>query len=341
MYTSRDLTGSIASTKQLILRDLFPGYRQVQNLPNNDEAIGSKSRHGDAQEHRNTLLFGRLYLPRPTLEALYLRRVNPRTQLRVSCVSDASLPNKATLLAQVQHNAVRHSTEYMFSTDSALLGIQSLYNFGALEDTIAPSVPDDEPLSNPKEATASLDASIKPQGRFSAGGEVYYGLLNKSGGLSTGLRYATLPRHPGFPYTMTCTLNPLMGSLSSTYSVLASPLLALSSRFDFNAYSYESDLQVGFELWRPTPPESVDALQWAKVKLNPPSNISNQPNRLRYGDVGEGPGCLKAALDQKGSMAFLWAGKIKQLVYNIGLTMDLNGGENFFKGFGIEVHYSS
>ncbi len=71
--------------------------------------------------------------------------------------------------------------------------------------------------------------------------------------MSTGLRFSTLPTHPGFPYTMTLTLNPLMGNLSSTYSVLAGRGLALSSRFDFNVFSYESGLVVGAEVWRPRP----------------------------------------------------------------------------------------
>jgi len=85
---------------------------------------------------------------------------------------------------------------------------------------------------------------------FSAGAEVYYALLNKSGGLSTGLRFTTLPKYHSFPYTMTLTLNPLMGNLSSTYAVKAGPYLSLCSRFDFNFYSYESGVMLGAEIWR-------------------------------------------------------------------------------------------
>ena len=344
LYTSRALTRAIASTKQTHLQDLFPGYRQLS--VRTDKAIRAEGANTDvvANSH-DTLFYGRLYLPRSALEALYLRRIGPNTQVKVSYVSDASLPSSATVLAQIQHNAVKHSTEYIFSTDSALLGVKGLYNFGNLENVEASPKPDHQGLLNipttSKNPMTSLDVSSKAQGQFSAGGEVYYGLLNKSGGISTGLRFATLPSHTGFPYTMTCTLNPIMGNLSSTYSVLASPSLALSSRFDFNVYSYESGLRIGFELWRRISPQEADELSWAKSKMRSSHKDVPVPHRLRHGHLEGTSGCLKAQLDQKGAIALLWAGKAKQLVYSMGVKMDTKGGENFFKGFGIEFHYSS
>ena len=76
------------------------------------------------------MLYGRLFLPRSTLEALYLRRLTPKSQLRISCVSDSRLPNGGTILAHLQYDAAKHNTEYIYSTDSALLGVRGLYNFG-------------------------------------------------------------------------------------------------------------------------------------------------------------------------------------------------------------------
>ena len=292
-------------------------------------------------DRRDALLYGRLYLPRSTLEALYLRRLSPRTQLRVSCVSDSRLPNGGTVLAHLQHDAAKHSTEYIYSTDSALLGVRGLYNFGpepASTDTFSESS-HDSIISTAKETTATLStvrASVRPHGRFSAGGEVYYGTLNKSGGVSTGLRFATLPSHTGFPYTMTLTLNPLMGNLSSTYSVLASPLLALSSRFDFNAYSYESELLVGMELWRRRSQTSQDSLDWARTKMGQKIQSDSAT------DLGEDmSGCLKARVDQRGSLGLLWEGRVKELLYSCGVTVDLKSPENMIRGFGIEMQYTS
>ena len=302
----------------------------------------SSSRFRSQSPSTEALLYGRLFLPRSTLEALYLRRLSPKTQLKVSCVSDSRLPNGGTILAHLQHDAARHNTEYIYSTDSALFGVRGLYNFGpdpTLTHPLSEASPDPTiSTANEAAALATSQAHSQPHGRFSAGGEIYYGLLNKSGGISTGLRFATLPSHTGFPYTMTLTLNPLMGNLSSTYSVLASPLLTLSSRFDFNVYSYESELQIGTELWRREEKPLTDDLNWARIKMGQKvlDNRTNIPN-----DQNEMAGCLKARLDQRGGLALLWEGRKKELLYSCGATIDLRGGENMFRGFGLEVQYSS
>lgn len=304
--------------------------------------------HGKLSSHirslpswTETLLYGRLFLPRSTLEALYLRRLSPKTQLKVSCVSDSRLPNGGTVLAHLQHDAAKHNTEYIYSTDSALFGVRGLYNFGPDPPThpLFEASPDSTiSTANEAAAIATAQTPSQPHGRFSAGGEIYYGLLNKSGGISTGLRFATLPSHTGFPYTMTLTLNPLMGNLSSTYSVLASPLLALSSRFDFNVYSYESELQVGTELWRRKEKPLVEDLNWARLKMGQ-KILDARSNDLA--DQSDMAGCLKARLDQRGGLGLLWEGRVKELLYSCGATIDLRGGENMFRGFGVEVQYSS
>lgn len=266
-------------------------------------------------DRKDAMLYGRLFLPNSTLEAMYLRRLSPKTQLKVSCVSDSRLANGGTLLAHLHYDAAKHCTEYIYSTDGALLGVRGLYNFGS----------------------ELAYANSKPHGRFSLGGEVYYGLLNQSGGISTGLRFSTLPSHTGFPYTMTLTLNPLMGSLSGTYSVCASPMLALSSRFDFNVYSYESELQVGTELWRRKSTASQEGSLTSAAKESTPSTD------LPHGgsSVGEDlSGCVKARINQRGGMSILWEGRIKELLYTCGMTMDLRGGQTMFKGVGVEVQYS-
>ena len=169
-------------------------------------------------------------------------------------------------------------------------------------------------------------------GRFSAGAELYYGLLNKSGGISTGLRFTTLPNHTGFPYTMTLTLNPLMGNLSSTYAVKASPNLALCSRFDFNFYSYESELQLGCELWRR---RSNTDVEWAVKKLRP------DWRRPTVGPDDDVSGILKARVDQDWRIGVLWEGRIKELLFTLGASLDLKKREQVFRAVGIELQYSS
>jgi distribution and morphology protein 10 len=273
----------------------------------------------------DTLLYGRIFLPQSRLEALYLRRLTPTQQLRISAVSDSSLNNGGTILTLLQNDTGKYSTEYMYSTDSALLGIRGLYNFGA-----NPKVTPAEPT--PAEPTTAQQVAEAVQGRFSAGAELYYGILNKSGGISTGLRFATLPNHTGFPYTMTLTMNPLMGNLSATYAVKGGHNLALCSRFDFNFYSYESELQLGFELWRRRRSTEID---WAVKKLG---TDWKQPTNAPDDDVS---GILKARVDHHGCIGLLWEGRIKELLFTIGASVDLKKREQVFRAVGIELQYSS
>ncbi|KAF8980503.1 Mitochondrial distribution and morphology protein 10 [Entomortierella lignicola] len=115
------------------------------------------------------------------------------------------------------------------------------------------------------------------RGYWSAGAELYYSATEKLGGLSMGLRYRTLPpltpvsstsndsgssitpnyptstapeQHQNYiPITVTQTLNPIMGHVSSSYAAQVHPDLGLCSRFDFNLYSYDSELTAGVEWW--------------------------------------------------------------------------------------------
>ncbi len=266
----------------------------------------------------DTLLYGRVFLPKSRLEALYLRRLTPTRQLRIAAVSDSSLNNGGTILTLLQTDYGKYSAEYMYSTDSALMGVRGLYNFGR----------------DPRISTETkTPEQVEPvHGRFSAGAELYYGILNKSGGISTGLRFTTLPNHPGFPYTMTLTLNPLMGNLSSTYAVKAGRNLALCSRFDFNFYSYESDLQLGCELWRR---RNTADTEWAAKKQR---SDWKRPTGSPDDDV---TGVLKAKVNQEWQIGVLWEGRIKELLFTLGASLDLKRREQIFRSVGIELQYSS
>lgn len=299
----------------------------------------------------DALLYGKLYLPRSTLEALYLRRISPTRQLKVSYVSDSSLPHGGNLLALLQTDVGRYSTEFLYSTDSALLGVRGLYNFGAF--------PSSDPSSKPAtytsetvsashggsgltEGSISLDAR-PPHGRFSAGAELYYGALNASGGLSTGIRFSTLPAHTGFPYTMTLTLNPLMGNLSSTYAVKAGDNVALCSRFDFNVYSYESELQIGCEIWRlkRTSLGKISEGYGTTKDTQEPESLAKSDS-LKQRQPGEDvTGVLKARVDQNWNVGVLWEGRVKELLFSIGAGFDLRKREQIFRAVGLEIQYSS
>lgn len=131
---------------------------------------------------------------------------------------------------QYQYNDGKWSTEYIYSTHEALLGLTGVYNFGA-----------DERMKSPSSYSS----------RLSLGGEIFYAVLSKTPGISTCLRYTAQSAYTGTPLTMSLLCNPLIGHISAMYS-LATPGSSFGSRFDFNVYSYESDLSIGCELWRKT-----------------------------------------------------------------------------------------
>ncbi|KAF1921597.1 mitochondrial distribution and morphology protein 10 [Ampelomyces quisqualis] len=319
LYSSLPLRKDFKSSR-IDLHHVIRGYKHLQQLRKPDEKWWWETWHaGRRVDRKNTLLYGRIFLPQSRLEALYLRRLTPTRQLRIAAVSDSNLNNGGTILTLLQNDWGKYSTEYMYSTDSALMGLRGLYNFGP-DPRVAPTEPTNSDQVDPI------------QGRFSAGAELYYGILNKSGGISTGLRFTTLPNHPGFPYTMTLTLNPLMGNLSSTYAVKAGPSLALCSRFDFNFYSYESELQLGCELWRR---RSNTDTEWAVKKLRPDWN---RPAVSADDDVA---GVLKAKVDQDWRIGLLWEGRIKELLFTLGASLDLKKREQIFRSVGIELQYSS
>lgn len=301
-----------------------------------------------------TLLYGRLYLPQSTLEALYLRRLSPTSQIKISAVSNSRLRNGGTLLALHQHDVGKYSTEALYSTDGGLLGLKGLYNFG----------PDPRLPATTSTATTSpgLAAALgtpinedRIHGRFSAGAEAYYGTLNKSGGVSLGGRFATLPAHRGIPLTATLTLNPLMGNFSATYAVKAGEDLALCSRFEFNAYSYESELVFGCELWRRSfrlpvrGGRSMAAkLAWkSEEEMFPPALAEGTqvgPMGLRANgeaEKGEVTGVFKGRVDEKGRVGVVWEGRVKDLLVCVGSTLDLRRRDQPFRSLGVELQYSS
>lgn len=343
-------------TPKLDLQNFITGYRHLHapiapDLPHYWE----EWHQGKRTDTRDVLLYGRVFLPRNRLEGMYLRRRTPTQLVKISAVSDAALPNGGTILGTVSNDYGKWSSEFLYSTDSALLGLRGLYNFGT--DPRIP-LPSSAPSFTPQTTSQECAELAQEQaGLFSLGGECYYGALNKSFGLSTGLRFTTLPNYQGFPYTMTLTLNPLMGNLQSSYSVKAGKHLALSTRFDFNFYSYESGVMAGLELWRMT--RRVDEVEWARKKIESTAGwLSSETNPVAGIESDDAPiapviidkkkeaeedvlGILKARVDQDWRIGLLWEGRWKELLFTVGANVDLKRREQIFRGVGLEVQYSS
>lgn len=208
--------------------------------------------------------------------------------------------------------------------------------------------------------------SSKPN-LLSAGAEFYYSPFSHVIGFSTGLRFATLASHitapdgdrigskplagtsaaltsallapanvaqSSFPYTMTLTLNPIIGALSSAYSIKATSNMALSSRFDFNVYSWESRYTLGAEIWRgrnrtvPKPKVledgavvDADPVAWARELTEDwftPEERALKNERLDR----ENENVIKLRIDDGLNVGALWTGRIKSLLVTAGVSVN-------------------
>ncbi|KKK27347.1 hypothetical protein ARAM_000448 [Aspergillus rambellii] len=363
------------------LRKLAPGYRQVQSpiAPpvecwGWDSILDGQSATGQ----KATLLHATLHLPPPTtLNALFLRRLSPTMQLSLAVSSTRGPPlsksaPQATLLTQLSHNTGKYSNEYLFSTDNSLFGWRGLWNFG----------PDPR----------SPGGSAPRLSLLSAGAEAYYSPVSSLIGMSTGLRFSTLPAATDptssttsstnnastpistFPYTLTLTLTPLTGSLSTSYSLRASPNLSFSSRFGFNVYSWESEMVAGCEVWRQsrnpirTTVVEDDGLEWARRKMRedspsafparpPTSPPKHEPATCPEADAAS-ESVLKIRVDQSWNVRLLWEGRVKELLVSAGVGLGPSsfssssswssaggqgggGGTSYWRGVGVSVSYSS
>ncbi|KAI1460571.1 hypothetical protein F4805DRAFT_368197 [Annulohypoxylon moriforme] len=239
LYSTVPLNNAIAQSEKIPLPDFLRSYRPLAELPQRTRGLGGEL-------IKDTVSYGRLYLPASMLEALVVRRVSPTLQVQLSAVSSETLRNGGTILGMAQYDEGRYAVEGLASTDGGLLGVRGLYNFGGDVGHLNTPV---QLVTTNGNGTGNGERE-RIYGRFSTGAELYYGTLNKSGGMSFGARFATLPTHKGTPLTATMTINPLMGNISWSYAVMAGSYCSLASRMDFNVYSYESDWAVGMELWR-------------------------------------------------------------------------------------------
>ncbi|KAJ3359684.1 Mitochondrial distribution and morphology protein 10 [Kappamyces sp. JEL0680] len=134
---------------------------------------------------------------------------------------------------------------------------------------------------------------------WAVGTEVYYTAKEHSGGLSVGTRltkhYKDLMRS-----VTTLILNPIMGHLATSYSTSLNSVVTLSTRYDFNIYSYDSDVSVG-----------VEFAPAAKNQL------------------------LQGRLSLANGLGFCLSGKLEQVLYRIG--METTFGSKPVQNFGLTI----
>lgn len=221
LYTNcKEVGDFVTNSTNVSLLEFIPSYRYIYPYYSNTSLKSNFK--------PSSLYYGRIYYPGSTLEAMYLKRLTPYTQLVFEFLS--SMNNLNALTFYWKRDTGKNSQELIFSSNELLFGYRTLYNFCRIQSKLnKPS------LYNP---TLSL------------GGELWFGISNLSPGCSTTLRYCAHSSNTGKPLTFTLSLNPLYGHISSSYSIKTSPNTTLCSKYDFNIYSIESNLSFGCEIWR-------------------------------------------------------------------------------------------
>ncbi|BGP12514.1 hypothetical protein JCM10213_007642 [Rhodosporidiobolus nylandii] len=253
------------------------------------------------------------------------------------------LARLSELEIKVQQDTGRWSSEWSYAIGDGMYGWRGLYNFGKWGGGEAPS---SAPLSSldpaapslPVSATSPAEEEDDPptglKGRWSAGGEIYFSKQERSAGVSTGLRFTTIPESAGGPpqppTTVTATLNPIMGQLSTAYSVQVGRDAALASRFDFNMYSYDADLTVGGEWFQRRKPkgekqreEQVEEGRTFDAFGRGADGEEDRRRRRNNDAEDEVLGVLKARASTNSDLALMWEGRLGDFLVSLGLVADL------------------
>ncbi|KAF7313639.1 Mitochondrial distribution and morphology protein 10 [Mycena chlorophos] len=362
IFTSCDL--DIKSSGNVRFKDMLERFR-VFDQPRRPEPKEEEFFDGERVDKRDYLLYGRFYLPTGRLDALYSTRLSPTLQALVAAISypPSNLPpeavvrgNTSNFIINLQHDVGKWCTEYTWSADDGMWGVRVLHNFGKLGMPNEPSGDSTERAPDPRavglkrvDEEDPVDGGLK--GRVSAGAEFYFSAKERSAGISTGFRFSTFPdaTPPSFqlsgpasssplssssklppsqpPTTITALFNPMLGHISSAYSARVSRDLSLSSRFDFNVYSYESEWTMGTEWWMRSAPMELDE--------------AGEPVAAASGGGGEIRGVVKARASTKNDVSLMWEGRIRNMLVSLGVVSDFSNRTKPIKAIGLELSYFS
>ncbi|KAK0490628.1 mitochondrial distribution and morphology protein 10 [Armillaria novae-zelandiae] len=362
IFTSCDL--NVKGSGDIRFKDMIERFR-VYDQPRRPEGKEDEWLAGQRVDTRDYLLYGRYYLPTGRLDALYSTRLTPTLQAIVAAIST---PPSATKRAQrsadpsnvmlyLQHDVGKWCSEYTWSAEDGMLGVKVLHNFGRLASDSSTSDDSDKGASvgvKRIDEEDAIEGGLK--GRLSAGAEIYFSAKEKSAGVSTGIRFSTLPdatppsfqlpssisspllspspkNLPSPPTTITALFNPMLGHLSGAYSARISRDVALSSRFDFNVYSYESEWTMGAEWWLRRPPlESNDDEDDNSLPILP---SDAKPNV----EPGQVQGVVKARASTNNDVSIMWEGRVRNMLVSLGVVSDLSNRSKPIKAIGLELSY--
>ena len=218
-------------------------------LPSRAFGIGfiHQSPKGNSINSGNSFFFGPYFMygkvsasEGGTIESYYSQKISSRGHFSLSSLFDnyheSSLKNISSSQSRThfQWDFGKFALASSYCTFGKILGLQFLINSFGVDSDNDIDVPNN---------------SIQYANKINFGGEVYYTAQEGSGGVSLGLRFTRTAKHHEFskyPLIFTLTGNPLMGHYRSTItSSFLSPNISISSRYDVNINSFDSDLALG------------------------------------------------------------------------------------------------
>ncbi|CAG8519285.1 15018_t:CDS:2 [Acaulospora morrowiae] len=346
LYTSRPLMVEPSSHLNFVeIVDRF----HINNPP---QLMSTKNPIGPTAEEKSQtiddyLLYGRLYIPTGKLEAMYSRKFSPMMQCVIRGVSEPRTKT-AQCIAVLQYDAGKWCTEFSFTKEGELFGVNGLYHLVKHnpeddnldngndskimtrelkvhhENNTVKSKVNEKSLNDGLSETEENEEVEALKGEWSVGAEIFYGARERSGGVqftisvSAGIRYRTLPEYSSHsPVTVTYTFNPIMGYMSTAFAAQVSKDLSLCPRFGFNMYSYESDLMIGAEWWQ-------------REKSDETSNSN-----------GEIQGVVKATISTEKGIKLLWEGRYGRALFGLGLIANLRPRSSPIHSVGLQFQYFS
>ncbi|TIA88488.1 hypothetical protein E3P81_03462 [Wallemia ichthyophaga] len=306
--------------------------------------------------HNHYLLYGQLHLPSSRLHSLYTRRLSPHSQLLVSSISHPRPPTRdepSEMYITYQKDKGEYASELAYSVADGMASASSLFHFGLIDKGVESSHSPSTPHTARIDEEPDDDGSGGLKGHFSLGGEIYASALEKSAGVSTGLRFQTLPDTHSPPTVLVALLSPITGYLSGTYAATVARGLSLASRFEFNLFSYESVTTLGAE-WAIHRSEEGEREQerndddtyWdensQELKLKP-NAVNSIPLSASTAIDEKDPiqGYVKARITTEKSVALQYAGRLKSLLISLGLVADLSNPHKPVQSIGLELQYLS
>ncbi|RIA84071.1 hypothetical protein C1645_784956 [Glomus cerebriforme] len=348
LFTSRPL--KVDPSDHVHFMEMIDRFH-INYMPKNYPYGNFDNSSDDSKSIGDYLLYGRLFVPTGRLEAIYSRRFSQWMQCVVTAVSDPRSKAASHVTTELQYDVGQWCTELSYTTDGELFGMRGLYNFASYNQEEINSNSNNEELivqnkmrkkNNDVKAPlvernvfdvppeSEYDEEVEAlKGEWSIGAELYYGVRERSGGVSAGIRYRTLPQFSSqSPLSVTYLINPIMGHMSAAFAAQVSDDLALCPRFDFNMYSYESDLIIGAEWWQ----RERNEIEGQSSDDAANKNISSQ---------GEVNGIVKATVGTSRGVTLLWEGKYGKTLFSLGLIADLTSRISPIRSIGLQFQYFS